>query len=69
MTDNITDSDELPPSGRGIFRQCDPDPKGSVSKAWSFSLLFIIFFFGLAVFESELPAASVGSFDCIYYDF
>jgi hypothetical protein len=34
-----------------IFRQCDPDPKGSVSKAWSFSLLFIIFFFGFAIFE------------------
>ena len=49
----MTETDDDNTSGGGLFRQCDPDPKGSVSKSWSMSLLFIIFFFGFAIFEGS----------------
>lgn len=50
----IENEDNVPPKeGRGIFHQCDPDPKGSVSKAWSLCLLFIIFFLGISIFEGK----------------
>ena len=48
----VEDDDNIHPSS-GLFRQCDPDPKGSVSKAWSLSLLFILIFFGFSIYEGE----------------
>ena len=36
-----------------IFASCAPDPRGSVHRAWSLSLLFIVFFFVLAIFEGK----------------
>lgn len=40
--------------GLRLFAQCDHDPKGSVSKAWSLTLLFITFFFGFTIYEGKL---------------
>jgi hypothetical protein len=44
-------------SGKGfigrLFRQCDPDPKGSVNKTWSFTTLIIIVFFIIAISEDS----------------
>jgi hypothetical protein len=53
--DTVNDDHTTERSGRGflsgLFRQCDPDPKGSVSKSWSFTLLFIAIFVIVAITE------------------
>jgi len=34
-----------------IFLSCAPDPKGSVHRAWGISLLFVVVYFSLSIFE------------------
>jgi len=38
-----------------VFSSCAKDPKGSIHRAWGISLIFVIIFFVIAVFESESP--------------
>jgi hypothetical protein len=40
-----------------MFRACSSDPRGSVHRAWGISLLFVVFYFVLAVIESKLGVA------------
>lgn len=45
------------PTGRGpltfLFRSCSPDPKGSVHRAWSVTMLLTLVFFILAIIEGK----------------
>eukprot|EP00551_Chaetoceros_affinis_P012749 CAMPEP_0203665988 /NCGR_PEP_ID=MMETSP0090-20130426/3122_1 /ASSEMBLY_ACC=CAM_ASM_001088 /TAXON_ID=426623 /ORGANISM="Chaetoceros affinis, Strain CCMP159" /LENGTH=185 /DNA_ID=CAMNT_0050529747 /DNA_START=165 /DNA_END=722 /DNA_ORIENTATION=- len=50
--DEIGTSSTTTTTSCGFFRQCDPDPIGSVSKAWSLCLVLIIFFFGVSIYEA-----------------
>jgi len=34
-----------------IFASCAPDPRGSVHRAWGISLLFVVVYFSLSIFE------------------
>jgi hypothetical protein len=34
-----------------LFSSCAPDPRGSVHRAWGISLLFVVLYFVLSVFE------------------
>mmetsp|Transcript_27182 Transcript_27182/g.74508 ORF Transcript_27182/g.74508 Transcript_27182/m.74508 type:complete len:196 (-) Transcript_27182:1177-1764(-) len=34
-----------------IFASCAPDPRGSVHRAWGISLLFVVVYFALSMFE------------------
>lgn len=36
-----------------LFTSCADDPKGSVHRAWGVSLIFLVIYFVLAVFESK----------------
>lgn len=36
-----------------LFSSCSPDPRGSVHRAWGISLLFVVFYFALSIFESK----------------
>ena len=36
-----------------MFYSCQDDPKGSVHRAWGICLFFIVFYFILAIMESE----------------
>jgi len=54
MESSDIDNDMVEPSGSALFRRCDPDPQGSVSKAWSLTILLILLFFGFAIFECKL---------------
>jgi hypothetical protein len=37
-----------------LFSSCSPDPRGSVHRAWGISLLFVVMYFALSIFESKL---------------
>jgi hypothetical protein len=43
--------------GQGIlsklFSSCSSDPRGSVHRVWGISLLFVVLYFIVAIFESE----------------
>lgn len=39
-----------------LFSSCAPDPRGSVHRAWGISLLFVVLYFALSIFESKLKA-------------
>jgi hypothetical protein len=43
--------------GKGIlselFSSCSSDPRGSVHRVWGISLLFVVLYFIVAIFESE----------------
>ena len=41
-----------------LFSSCSPDPRGSVHRAWGISLLFVVMYFALSIFESKF-------FECI----
>ena len=47
----------LPEKKNGIlstlFSSCAPDPRGSVHRAWGISLLFVVVYFALSIFESK----------------
>lgn len=34
-----------------LFKSCAPDPRGSVHRAWGISLLFVVLYFSLSIFE------------------
>lgn len=34
-----------------LFESCAPDPRGSVHRAWGISLLFVVLYFSLSIFE------------------
>jgi len=34
-----------------LFSSCSPDPRGSVHRAWGISLLFVVLYFALSIFE------------------
>jgi len=34
-----------------LFSSCAPDPRGSVHRAWGISLLFVVLYFALSIFE------------------
>lgn len=34
-----------------VFSSCAPDPRGSVHRAWGISLLFVVVYFSLSIFE------------------
>lgn len=34
-----------------MFASCAPDPRGSVHRAWGISLLFVVVYFSLSIFE------------------
>uniref|UniRef100_A0A7S4AFL5 MARVEL domain-containing protein n=1 Tax=Pseudo-nitzschia australis TaxID=44445 RepID=A0A7S4AFL5_9STRA len=34
-----------------LFSSCTPDPRGSVHRAWGISLLFVVVYFALSIFE------------------
>ena len=36
-----------------LFSSCSPDPRGSVHRAWGISLLFVVMYFALSIFESK----------------
>jgi len=36
-----------------LFSSCTPDPRGSVHRAWGISLLFVVVYFALSIFESK----------------
>ena len=36
-----------------MFTSCAPDPRGSVHRAWGISLLFVVLYFILSIFESK----------------
>lgn len=36
-----------------LFSSCADDPKGSVHRAWGISLIFLVFYFVVSIFESE----------------
>jgi hypothetical protein len=36
-----------------VFSSCADDPKGSVHRAWGVSLVFVLAYFILSIFESE----------------
>jgi hypothetical protein len=36
-----------------IFGSCAADPRGSVHRAWGISLLFVVVYFSLSIFESK----------------
>lgn len=36
-----------------LFSSCSDDPKGSVHRAWGVSLIFLVVYFILSVFESK----------------
>ena len=36
-----------------LFSSCAPDPRGSVHRAWGISLLFVVMYFALSIFESK----------------
>ena len=36
-----------------MFASCAPDPRGSVHRAWGVSLLFVVLYFSLSIFESK----------------
>jgi hypothetical protein len=36
-----------------MFSSCSPDPRGSVHRAWGISLLFVVLYFILSIFESK----------------
>ena len=40
-----------------MFSSCSPDPRGSVHRAWGISLLFVVVYFVLAIFESKCSAS------------
>jgi hypothetical protein len=46
-----------PPEKNGflsaMFTSCSPDPRGSVHRAWGISLLFVVLYFILSIFESK----------------
>ena len=60
---NPMDLDAPPKTGDGIldkmFRSCAPDPRGSVHRAWGISLLFVVVYFALSIFESKLVSFDV----------
>ena len=35
-----------------MFDSCSDDPKSSIHRAWGLTLIFLVFFFGLSIFES-----------------
>jgi hypothetical protein len=42
-----------------MFSSCAPDPRGSVHRAWGISLLFVVLYFILSIFESKFRVAVV----------
>jgi hypothetical protein len=46
-----------------LFSECSPDPRGSVHRAWGISLLFVVMYFALSIFESKFMSSkrSIGS--------
>lgn len=46
-----------------LFSECSPDPRGSVHRAWGISLLFVVMYFALSIFESKFMYSkrSIGS--------
>ena len=36
-----------------LFRSCNPDPKGSIHRAWSVTMLLTLLFFIVAIIEGE----------------
>ena len=36
-----------------LFSSCADEPKGSVHRAWGISLIFVILYFVISIFESE----------------
>jgi len=45
-----------------LFSSCSPDPRGSVHRAWGISLLFVVLYFALSIFEMvSLQQAGDGS--------
>lgn len=61
---SVSDNEDhiLSPGTKGlmgkIFKACSSDPRGSVHRAWGISLLFVVFYFVLAVIESKLASRS-----------
>jgi hypothetical protein len=57
---------DTPKEGIGIldkaFKSCAPDPRGSVHRAWGISLLFVVVYFSLSIFESKLDLQTLSSF-------
>lgn len=36
-----------------LFSSCSPDPRGSVHRAWGISLLFVVLYFIMSIFERK----------------
>jgi hypothetical protein len=55
----VLDEENVSTSPRGggplafLFRSCNPDPKGSVHRAWSVTMLLTLIFFILAIIEGK----------------
>lgn len=41
-----------------IFSSCSDDPKGSIHRAWGVSLIFVILYFVVSMFESKSVTVS-----------
>jgi hypothetical protein len=60
---SVSDNEDqmMSPETKGLmgrfFGSCSSDPRGSVHRAWGISLLFVVFYFVVAVIESKLGAA------------
>ena len=48
-----------------IFLSCAPDPKGSVHRAWGISLLFVVVYFSLSIFESKFGFITNAVLPCL----
>lgn len=56
MADHSAMSGEIPEKNgilSAMFASCNPDPRGSVHRAWGISLLFVVLYFVLSIFESK----------------
>lgn len=57
MSTSDSEDHMLSPATKGLmgkmFGACSSDPRGSVHRAWGISLLFVVFYFVLAVIESK----------------
>jgi hypothetical protein len=72
-TDDDDDDDILDESSRGesilskVFASCAGDPKGSVHRAWGVSLIFLVIYFILSIFESTYYYCIIVYSICDFY--
>ena len=50
-----------------LFSSCAPDPRGSVHRAWGISLLFVVLYFSLSIYESKFDPKAVVYCCCVLF--